>query len=281
MEILGAFAAGGLMLTVFGVVEARASHPMLPLHYLKQSDFTGSFLVMVVLLLAMAGVFFFLTQFFQLVQGRTALMAGLFIMPFAGTMMVGAGLATKFGPAVGPKFLTVAGGLVVMAGMGALTLIEVDSSYAIPATGMALFGLGMGLVMPTVTDTIMAAVSLDDAGIGSAMNDTSREIGFALGVAVLGSIVTGLYRDKVSSGLEGLISTEAAATLGESLGSLNMITSQMSAELSPLVTRVENQSFGDAMSVAMIVGVGVVGLSVAIALAAMPLKAREKQAESD
>ncbi|MCH7606370.1 MAG: MFS transporter [Chloroflexi bacterium] len=281
VEILGAFAAGGLMLTVFGVVEARASHPMLPLHYLKQSDFTGSFLVMVVLLLAMAGVFFFLTQFFQLVQGRTALMAGLFIMPFAGTMMVGAGLATKFGPAVGPKFLTVAGGLVVMAGMGALTLIEVDSSYAIPATGMALFGLGMGLVMPTVTDTIMAAVSLDDAGIGSAMNDTSREIGFALGVAVLGSIVTGLYRDKVSSGLEGLISTEAAATLGESLGSLNMITSQMSAELSPLVTRVANQSFVDAMSVAMIVGVGVVGLSVAIALAAMPLKAREKQAESD
>jgi len=100
-------------------------------------------------------------------------------------------------------------------------------------------------------------------------------------VAVLGSIVTGLYRDKVSSGLEGLISTEAAATLGESLGSLNMITSQMSAELSPLVTRVANQSFVDAMSVAMIVGVGVVGLSVAIALAAMPLKAREKQAESD
>ena len=77
-----------------------------------------------------------------------------------------------------------------MGGMAVLALLEVDASYAVPIIGMALFGFGFGIVMPTVTDTIMAAVPVDEAGIGSSMNDTSRELGFALGVAILGSIET-------------------------------------------------------------------------------------------
>ena len=244
---------------------------MLPLRYLKQADFTGPFFVMMVLVLAMAGVFFFLTQYFQLVQGRTALTAGLLIMPFAGTMMIG--------PKIGPKVLTIAGGLVVMAGMGALTQIQVDSSYAIPAVGLALFGLGMGLVMPTVTDTIMASVPVDDAGLGSAMNDTSREFGFALGVAVLGSIVTGIYRDRVTNGLEGLLPADAVATLSDSLGSLNAVASQLPADVAQTVATLANESFVDAMSIGILAGMGIVALSVVIALVAMPSKMRDSQAE--
>jgi len=278
-EILGAFAIGGVLLAAFALVEARSAYPMLPLRYLKQADFTGPFFVMMVLILAMAGVFFFLTQYFQLVQGRTALTAGLFIMPVAGTMMIGAGMASKFGPKFGPKVLTIAGGLVVMAGMGALTQIQVDSSYAIPAIGLALFGLGMGLVMPTETDTIMAAVPVEDAGLGSAMNDTSREFGFALGVAVLGSVVTGVYRDRVTSGLEGLVPADAVATLGDSLGSLNAVASQLPADVAQTVATLANESFVDAMSVGILAGMGIVALSVVIALVAMPSKMRESQAE--
>ena len=274
-EILGAFAIGGVLLAAFALVEARSAYPMLPLRYLKQADFTGPFFVMMVLILAMAGVSFFLTQYFQLVQGRTALTAGLFIMPVAGTMMIGAGMASKFGP----KVLTIAGGLVVMAGMGALTQIQVDSSYAIPAIGLALFGLGMGLVMPTETDTIMAAVPVEDAGLGSAMNDTSREFGFALGVAVLGSVVTGVYRDRVTSGLEGLVPADAVATLGDSLGSLNAVASQLPADVAQTVATLANESFVDAMSVGILAGMGIVALSVVIALVAMPSKMRESQAE--
>ena len=151
-EILSAFIGGGLMLTAFGISQARNPYPMLPLRYLAQRDVTGPSLVMMVLL-AMAGVFFLLTQYFQLVQGRSALTAGLYIMPVAGTMMAGAGIATKFSRSAGPKLLSIAGGLVVMAGMAVLTLIEVDSNYVIPAVGLALFGLGMGMVIPLSQST--------------------------------------------------------------------------------------------------------------------------------
>ena len=76
--------------------------------------------------------------------------------------------------------------MIIMGGMAVLTLLEVDASFAVPIIGLALFGFGMGIIMPTATDTIMAAVPVDEAGIGSSMNDTSREMGFALGVAILG-----------------------------------------------------------------------------------------------
>ena len=137
----------------------------------------------------------------------------------------------------------------------------------------------MGLVMPTETDTIMAAVPVEDAGLGSAMNDTSREFGFALGVAVLGSVVTGVYRDRVTSGLEGLVPADAVGTLGDSLGSLNAVASQLPADVAQTVATLANESFVDAMSVGILAGMGIVALSVVIALVAMPSKMRESQAE--
>ena len=96
-----------------------------------------------------------------------------------------------------------------------LALIEVEASYAVPIVGMALFGFGFGIVMPTVTDTIMADVPVDEAGIGSSMNDTSRGLGFALGVAILGSVVTSIYRNDVTEGLADVASSQVVTGVAE------------------------------------------------------------------
>jgi EmrB/QacA subfamily drug resistance transporter len=280
-EILSIFAIGGGLLAAFAVVEARSSHPMLPVRYLKQRDFIGPAIVVTVVVIAMSGVFFFTTQFLQLVQGRSALMAGVAIAPVAATMMLGAGISMKAGPSVGPRALSVLGSLIVMGGLAVLTLIGVDSSFAVPIIGLALFGFGFGIVMPTVTDTIMAAVPVDEAGVGSSMNDTSREMGFALGVAILGSIVTSIYRSNVTESLADLAPSQVVSGVADSLGSLGQVTSLLPPDVALAVTTVANGAFVDAMRIGVLAGIGIVGLSIVIALLTMPSKMRAAQAELD
>ena len=280
-EILSFFALGGVLLTAFGIVEARSSHPMLPVRYLKQRDFIGPAVVVTVLVIAMSGAFFFTTQFLQLVQGRSALMAGIAITPVAGTMMLGAGIAATGGKSFGPRVLSVLGSAIVMGALAVLTLLDVDASFAVPIIGMALFGFGFGIVMPTVTDTIMAAVPVDEAGIGSSMNDTSRELGFALGVAILGSIVTSIYRNDVTEGLADIASSGVVSGVADSLGSLRQVASLLPPDVASAVMIVANQAFVDAMRVGVLAGIGIVGLSIAIALLTMPRKMRTGQAELD
>ena len=280
-EILSFFAAGGLLLAAFGMVEANSSHPMLPVRYLKQRDFICPALVVTVLVIAMSGIFFFTTQFLQLVQGRSALMAGVAITPVAGTMMLGAGIAAKGGQSLGPRGLSILGSLIIMGGMAVLALIEVDASYAVPIVGMALFGFGFGVVMPTVTDTIMAAVPVDEAGIGSSMNDTSREFGFALGVAILGSIVTSIYRSNVTEGLADLTSNQVVKSVADSLGSLGQVTSLLPPEVASAVTVAANGAFVDAMRIGVLAEIGIVAVSIVITLLTMPSRMRAEQAELD
>ena len=280
-EIISFFAICAVLLAAFGIVEARSTHPMLPIHYLKQRDFVGPALMIMVLILAMSGVFFFTTQFIQLVQGRSALMAGVAIAPVAGTMMLGAGIVMKAGPSLGPRVLSILGGSIIMGGMAVLTLIEVDASYAVPIVGMALFGFGSGMVMPTATDTIMAAVPVDEAGIGSSMNDTSREMGFALGVAILGSIATSIYRSNVTESLADAASSQVVRSVADSLGSLREVTSLLPDDVASVVTIVANRAFVDALRIGIFAGIGFVGLTILIALLTMPKMMRAAQAALD
>ena len=280
-EIISFFALGGVLLAAFGIVEARSSHPMLPVRYLKQRDVIGPALVFTVLVIAVSGIFFFTTQFLQLVQGRSALMAGVALTPIAVTITLGAGFTAKAGQSLGPRSLSVLGSLVVMGGMAVLVLIEVESSYAVVIIGMALFGFGYGIVLPTASDTIMAAVPVDEAGIGSSMNETSQELGFALGVAILGSIVTSIYRSNVTDSLADVASSQVVKSIADSLGSLGQVTSLLPPDVASVVTSVANAAFVDAMRIGILAGIGIVGITIVIALLTMPSKTRAVQAEID
>lgn len=279
LPIVGSFVIGGLLLVAFTLVQLRSSHPMLPLHYFKRRDFTGSFLVIMLLMLAMIGVFFFLTQYFQLVQGKSALYAGLAIMPIAGTMMIGAGFASKTEAKLGPRTISIVAALIIMGGMGVFTQLEVDSGYFVPALGLALFGLGAGMIMTALTDSIMASVPIDDAGVGSAMNDTSRELGFALGVAIVGSIVTGVYRSRVTDAVRDVVPESLAEVIGDSIGAVGAVAQDLPADVALTVVDAANRSFVDAMSIGYIASAAFIGLALVIAVAVLPNKIREQQAE--
>jgi EmrB/QacA subfamily drug resistance transporter len=281
--IIGSFISGLALLTAFAFVKLRSSHPMLPFEFFKRKDFTGSFvaLMLLMLMLGMVGVFFFLTQFFQLVQGRSALVAGLALTPVAATMMMGAGIATKAVPKMGPKLVIMISGVIILAGMVVFSTIGVETALWVPMLAIALFGLGAGMTMPTVTDSIMAAVPVSKAGIGSAMIDLSRELGIALGVAILGSLVASLYRSDVKDALDGLLPTEAVETVGDSLGSLGAVTSGLEPDAALTVTEVANQTFVDALNIGFLAAAAFVGVAILVAAVMIPRRARSLQVDEN
>ena len=223
---------------------------MLPLRFLRQKDFTGAVLVIRIIMFAMLVSFFFLTQFFQIVQGRSAFQAGLLIIPTSVAMMVGAPLSGKLMHTIGPRYLVLAMASAMVTGIVMLTGIEVTSSALSVIIPLAIFGFGAGLGMPALTDTVMAAVPEADAGIGSAVNDVSRELGGALGIATIatiGSVVSGLYRSNVGDALAGAVPVDLVDVASESIGVANVVAAGLPAELATTLTAAANGAFVDAM----------------------------------
>jgi EmrB/QacA subfamily drug resistance transporter len=219
--VAGAFVAAAVLLTLFVVWERRAEHPMLPMGLFADRRFSvGSAVIMLGFFCAF-GVFFLSTLYMQYVLDYSTLATGLATLPWAAAMMVTAprsvGLAERFG--IGA---VIAGGFVLVAiAFGLLTLLTVDSPYLLLGVAFALQGLGMGLVFAPATGSIMSSVPVDKAGVGSAVNDTTRELGAALGIAVLGTIIGSAYRgslDVSSDGLSSADTTAARESIGGAVG---------------------------------------------------------------
>ena len=283
-QIVAAFAIGAALLAAFAIVELRARTPMLPFRFFRQRDFTGAVLIIGLVFFAIIVTFFFLTQYFQIVQGKSALTAGLFTLPMAGMMLVGAPLSGILNKSVGPKVLVSIAGLVAAFGMVWLTQLDADSSYGTVVIGLLAFGFGAGMAETPLTDTVMAAVPVDDAGIGSAINDVSRELGAALGIAITGSIVSGLYRGNVEDGLTGAVPDSLVETVGQGIGvaAVAAVAAQtLPADLAVVVTDAANLAFVDAFTSGLFVSAAFMVAATLVGLLLIPWRMRTDQMEHD
>jgi EmrB/QacA subfamily drug resistance transporter len=190
--------AGGLAaLAIFVWWELCTKNPLIDLRIFASRAFTTAAASVTVIFFTLFGSLFLLTQYLQLVQGYSALSAGLRALPFAGAMALTSPLSPAAARRLGSR-LVVAGGLALM-GLGLLDLSAagVRTSYPVLALAVAIMGAGMGLVMATASTIIMTAVPAHQAGAGSAVNDTIREVGGALGVAIIGSLSAAAYRSRL------------------------------------------------------------------------------------
>jgi hypothetical protein len=210
----------------------------------------------------MFGFFFLFTQYLQFVRGYSPLNAGVATLPLAVTLVLvsprSAALAERFGAgrviAVGFTFL--------LAGFSVLANVDPDSPYLLLALAIVLLGCGMGITVAPATGGIMASVPINRAGIGSAVNDTTRELGGALGIAVLGSIVSSVYRGEVD--VTGL-PPAAQAAAGESMGAAAAVADRVGgaagaalhADAAAAFTNAFNAAMGTAAVVAVVAGVAV------------------------
>src|SRR5204862_4952917 len=165
---------------------------------------------------AMFGIFFLLTQYFQLVLGYDALKAGVAQLPFAITLMVLAPQGPRVSARIGLNRTVALGMGLAATGMLLFSFVTAGTAYVVLLVPMVTMSAGMALSTPSLTGSIMSAVPLGKAGVGSAMNDTTRELGGALGVAVLGSLVASHFRSSIGDAVSGL-PAKAPHSLAEAL----------------------------------------------------------------
>ena len=278
--IVGSFAAAAALLAAFVAIETRVEYPMLPLHFFRNRDFTGSVLVIGIMFFAGPATFFFLTQFFQIVQGRDPFEAGLLILPNAGAIVVASAMAPKLTEVFGPRRLVSASVMIMVVAAVLFTGVNADWSALTEIAVIMLFGFGFGLGMPALTDAIMAAVPVEDAGIGSAVNDVSREVGSALGVAAIGSFISSIYKGNIDDRLGGDVDEGTIEIAKEGIGVLAASAPELGSDAGRVVGEA-NQAFIDAMNSGFWLSAAVLFAGVVAAATLLPDRVRAVQVERD
>jgi hypothetical protein len=200
-----AFGVAIAVLGAFAIWESYYKSPMLDTSFFKNPRFTAASAGICLLFFAMFGSIFLLTQYLQFVMGFSALKAGTALLPMALTMLVVAPSSARIVERVGSK--VVVGSGLTIAGIG-LALFATLPSQNISYWGdvawkMIIMAIGMGLTMAPATESIMGSLPRAKAGVGSAMNDTTRQVGGAFGVAIIGSVMSSLYGSRVADAFTG------------------------------------------------------------------------------
>jgi EmrB/QacA subfamily drug resistance transporter len=270
------FAAAAVLLAGFVAWERRIEHPMLRMSFFRDHRFTFGATSITFAFFALLGGIFVLTQYLQFVKSYTPLEAGIRILPVA-TLVAGAPLSARAVERIGTKAVVTAGLLLVSGGLALLAAARVDSPYGLVATALGMFGFGMGMTMAPATDAVMGSLPLAKAGVGSAMNDTTRMVGGALGVAVIGSVLASAYSSSMSSAVSALPSAAASAAR-DSVGAALAISSKLGPAGGGLATAAR-LAFVDAMGASLVVGAAVALGGAVLALLFLPARARERADE--
>ncbi|TDW94696.1 DHA2 family multidrug resistance protein-like MFS transporter [Kribbella pratensis] len=249
---------GAIALYGFVRRQRRLPIPLLDLRLFRSRGFSSAVLADLLTILGLSGLIFFLSQYLQLVQGRRPIEAGLAELPAA----IGAIAAGLLAGRVARRFsvrAVVAGGLAAIGlALAALTTISQDTGYPLLGAALLVVGAGAGFSFTVTADVILAAVPKEEAGAASAVSETAYELGAALGIALLGSIVTGVYRD-----FTGPAGTPAAAH--ESLGGAVEAAAQLPPEAAAQLLDAARDSFAHGVSIAAGVGAAVLLITAVVA----------------
>jgi EmrB/QacA subfamily drug resistance transporter len=233
---LAGFAVSAALLAAFIVREQRAAHPMLDVRLFRNLRFSAASGAVTVSLFTLFGFIFLMTQYFQFVRGYGPFATGVRLLPVALAVGAGSVAGTQLAVRAGTK-LIVTIGLIAMAAFYGWVAASTSAtiSYSIIAVQMVLYGLGMGLTSAPATESIMGAISRRNAGVGSAVNDSTRLIGGTLGVAVIGSIYASVYGSRLTATMPASVPGQIAAIAHQSVGAAYVAAGQIAALGHPLL----------------------------------------------
>jgi EmrB/QacA subfamily drug resistance transporter len=270
-RILVAFAIGGVLLVAFVLWEARAEYPMVNLDFFKNPRFTAASAAVTTLFFAMFGSLFLLTQYFQFVLGYSPLETGVRLVPWAAVMLVVSPNVPRLVERIGTKVVVTAGMALVSLGLLLLTQVDASSGYPEILWRMLVMAVGMALTMAPATESIMGSLPLAKAGVGSAINDTTRQVGAALGVAVVGSVATSIYGSHVSDTFAGRPPSGAVANgIKDSLGFALSTAERLGGDSGEALAVSARAAFVDGMHAGVAVAAAVALLGAVLALVWLP-----------
>ena len=244
-------------LLAFGWRERTTRFPMLDLRLFRDRRFSVASAGMTLTFFAMFGTFFLIAQYFQLVLDYSPLESGLFQLPFAAIIMSVAPRVPKMVERHGAARVVPVGLCFTATGLAAFSTVGVDSNLFEVYASVLPLAFGMAITMTPLTTLIMSSVPLGRAGVGSAMNDTTRELGGALGVAVLGSVVTSGYTSGLAASLVGL-PDEARGLAGSGLSGALAVAGRVGGDQGGALADAARQAFVDGLGMAALVGSAVV-----------------------
>jgi EmrB/QacA subfamily drug resistance transporter len=274
------FLVGGLLTAAFFLWEIRSDHPMLDLTFFENPRFSVASGAIMVTFFAMFGSIFVLTQYFQFVLGYSPLETGVRLLAFAIPMMILAPLSAKFVERLGTKVVVVTGLGLIATGLALSTGLTTTSSYFDIAWRMVVMASGMALTMAPATTSIMGSLPLAKAGVGSAVNDTTRQIGGAVGVAVVGSVFASIYGAQVSDAVVGTgLPPSAVGGAKDSLGYALVVAEKIGGAAGDAFAAAARSAFVDGFHAGLWVGAGAALLGAIAALLWLPARARREDEE--
>ncbi|MFI5913665.1 MFS transporter [Dactylosporangium sp. NPDC051541] len=209
--VLASLAGGLALLVIFVLVERRGAEPMIDLRLFRKPRFAWGTAAGTLASFALFGVLFIIPQYLQEVRGSDALGVGLRLLPLIGGLFVGAPLGERIAHLTVTKLPVTAGLLIGAAGLALGARTEISSDYGLVATWLAVAGLGIGLAITPAMDAVLGSLPRDQAGSGTAITMTFRQVAGALGVALLGSLTSAVYRDQLDTAPEPAKRSVAAA----------------------------------------------------------------------
>jgi len=271
-EVLAAGAAGLVVLVSFLVWEYHIDHPMLPLAYFRQRRFSIALASLGLGVFALLGCLFVTTQFLQFDLGYSPLGAGLRLLPLSTVLACGAIASRQVVKRIGSKFSASGALLLIAAGLvEVVTRTSAGATYLQQLAGMLLIGAGAGLLLPTGTDSVLGVLDQDDGGVGSATTSTAMQVGGAVGVAVIGSVLSTRYRHAMHAVLAGRnIPSVADRAITGSIGGALSVSHKVGGVIGVELARAARSGFMSGEHLASIVAASVTAFGVVLALVALP-----------
>jgi EmrB/QacA subfamily drug resistance transporter len=269
------FALGLGLLAAFIAWERRASDPMLDVGLFRNPRFTAACAAVTVSFFTLLGFIFVMTQYFQFIKGYDALSAGVHLLPVAASVGVASVLGTKLAVRFGTKLVVASGLLMITAFyLWVAVIVAPGNAYSLIAIQMVLYGTGMGLTSAPATEAIMGVVPREKAGVGSAVNDTTRLLGGTLGVAVIGSVYASIYGSHLTSSLPDrlprAVGTLAHSSVGAAFGVAEHLTGTGHAALGGAVEHAASGAFIKGLSAGCLVAAAAAAVGAVAAAALLP-----------
>ena len=273
-------AIAGSVVVVSGLVwwERRSTHPLVELSFFHSRRFSVAMGGLGLAVFALAGTMFLLTQYLQFSLGYSAFATGLRITPIAIVLIVVAAFSTTLTRYVGTKVVVFAAMVLIALGLQLLSAVTVPTTYLDALPAFFLLGIGSGLAIAPCTDSVMGSVPVELAGVGSATNSTALQIGSALGVAVLGSLLNTRYQSRIDLALVGhAVPSQAAAVIRSSLGGALVVAQRAGGAAGAQLAAAARQSFVAGLDFAVDVAAAIVGFAALVVAALLPSRASRRE----
>jgi len=278
--ILAGFAIGIVLLIAFFAWELHTPHPMLDIRFFENPRFSAASAAITLVFLALFGTLFLLTQYLQTVLGYSTVKAGAVLIPQAAAIMIFAPMSNIWVTKLGNKVVVTTGLLLVTLSLVLFGTFEVHSSALHVIAITVIMGVGMANIMAPCTDSIMGSLPRAKAGVGSAVNDTTRQMGGAVGVAVFGSLMASHFTSQVRDGLAGVASPEIVHALGDNVVQAIGVAGATPAPLGSQIVEVAKDSFVSGLHLIGFVAAGVTFLAAIGVARFLPARARDLETES-